>query len=207
MKKVLIIITILVLVGAGIYSFFFHDRTWSIRNYPGQGSTVVAFGDSLIQGIGATEGNDLVSLLSKKANIEIINEGVSGNTTDDGLKRIDAVLEKHDPKLVILLLGGNDYLKRVPDEQVFKNLETVIQKIHNSGSMVLLLGVQGGVLRDNFKSRFALLAKKHQTAYVSNVLAGLIGKREFMFDGIHPNSLGYENIANRLYPVLTTLLK
>src|SRR5687767_9283231 len=75
--------------------------------------TIVAYGDSLIEGIGATKGNDFVSLLSEKIHKPIINEGKSGETSAQGLVRIDTVL-KHEPDMVIILFGGNDALHRVP---------------------------------------------------------------------------------------------
>ncbi len=163
-------------------------------------------GDSLIEGIGATNGNDLVSDLSKKIAQPIVNLGVSGNTTADGLARIDAVIEMK-PQIVIVLLGGNDYLKKVPKEQTFKNLETIVTKLQESGSIVLLLGVQGGIFSDQFESLFKDLAKRKGVGYVSNVLDGLVTHSEYMSDAVHPNDIGYAKIADRVYPVLKSLLK
>ena len=186
-------------------SFFKDDSLNYVTNYPPEGNTIVAFGDSLVLGIGATEGNDFVSVLSRNIGLPIENLGVGGNTTDQGLDRIDDVLER-DPDIVLLLLGGNDYLRKIPREMTLANLESMIVKLHEGGSIVVLLGVRGGVLRDNLKKDFENLAKEHNTAYVPNVLEGLIGKPEFMSDTIHPNDKGYALIAAKIELTLKKLL-
>ena len=106
MQKVIIIIVVaLLLIGA---LFFIFKKPPTITNYPSQGKTIVAFGDSLVEGIGATMGNDFSSLLSKLIGEPIINMGVAGNTSNDGLLRVESV-NAQDPKVVMVLFGGNDY--------------------------------------------------------------------------------------------------
>ncbi|MCH8075792.1 MAG: hypothetical protein IIC64_08200, partial [SAR324 cluster bacterium] len=125
------------------------DPSREVTNYPPEGNTIVAFGDSLVEGIGSTEGNDFVSVLARNIGVPIENLGAGGNTTALGLDRIDKLLER-DPDIVLLLLGGNDYLRRIPREITLRNLESIITKLHETGSIVILLGVRGGILRDNF---------------------------------------------------------
>ncbi len=191
------------LIGGLIFFFTAHTP---IRNLDSSGTTIVAFGDSLIYGVGATQGHDVISLLSQKIGQPIINKGVSGNTTIDGLARIDQVLAEN-PKIVILLLGGNDYLRKIPLETTFANLGTIIEKIHAQGSAVLVLGVRGGLLRDTYGSHFEKLADTYQTGFVPNVLDGLIGTPELMADTIHPNDAGYAKMAEKIEPVLTRMLR
>lgn len=186
-------------------SFFFSGES-TIANYPSSGTDIIAFGDSLIQGVGASPGNDFVSLLSKRIGRPIVNLGVSGNTTADGLARIDA-LDKYRPKVVILLLGGNDHLKRVPIEETFKTLSDIVQNIEDRGAIVLLLGVRGSVFSDPFKEYYEATSKKYHTAYVSDVLDGLFAHPEYMSDEVHPNDKGYVLIADRVEPVLRGLLQ
>jgi lysophospholipase L1-like esterase len=159
-----------------------------------------------VVGVGASRGNDFVSILSGQIDEPIVNLGRSGDTTRDSLARIEDVLEQN-PKVVLLLFGGNDYLQQIPEAETFKNLEQIIQTIHQSGSAVLLLGVRGGILRDNFKSEFVSLAKEYNTAYVGDVLDGLWGNRQLMADSIHPNDAGHQLIADKVLPVLETLLE
>jgi lysophospholipase L1-like esterase len=168
--------------------------------------SIVAFGDSLVEGVGASVGNDFVSILSRQVDEPIVNLGRRGDTTRDALARIDDVLEQ-DPKVVLVLLGGNDYLQQIPEAETFANLEQIIQIIHQSGSAVLLLGVRGGILRDNFKGEFTALTEKYRIAYVSDVLNGLLGNSQLMADTVHPNDAGYQVMADRVQPELQALLQ
>lgn len=196
--------TIFVVIIVILY-FVFSERN-SIKNYPSNGSDIIAFGDSLVEGVGASQGNDFVSILSKSLGKPIINLGISGNTTKDGLDRLNQ-LDKYDPKVVILLLGGNDYLKKIPEDETFSNLEKIIKNIQDRGAVVLLLGIRGGLLTDKFDQKFEELSNNNETAFVSNVLSGLILDQKYMSDTIHPNDLGYQKIAERVYPVLFKILK
>lgn len=196
-------------LGAGIVVlaiWFFFFRSPTITNYPSAGTDIVAFGDSLVLGVGASEGKDFVSLLSQKLGVPIINLGKSGDTSAAGLARLSE-LDWYKPKVVLLLLGGNDYLRRVPKEETFATLSKIIEDLQSRGAAVLLLGVRGGVLQDNFSGEFSALAKKYHTAYVPDVLGGLLGDKEYMADQIHPNDAGYARIAERVAPVLEKLLK
>lgn len=196
-----------ILFAGIIWYFFFHSaREIMVTNYPSAGTDIIAFGDSLVVGAGATSGNDFISLLSKKIGQDIINLGVSGNTTADGLARINQ-LDPYNPKVVLLLFGGNDHLKKVPIEMTFENLGKIIEHVQSRGAIVLLFGVKGNLFGDKFKSKFEKLREKYGTAYVSDVLDGLFGKNEFMADPIHPNDAGNRVIAERVYPVLFPLLK
>ncbi len=193
---------ILLLVPA-MYFVFQSDTI--ITNYPPKNQKVVAFGDSLIEGVGSTAGNDFVSVLGRKFNIEIVNKGKSGDTTVSGLVRIDEVLAE-EPGIVIMLLGGNDVLRRVSKKETFKNLSTIIERFQNDGAVVVLLGVQGGLLSDGYESDYHALSKKYRTAYVPNILDGLISNTKYMYDGIHPNDAGYSIIADRVAPVLQKVM-
>ncbi len=187
--------------------FFFFGRGSNIKNYPSNGTDIIAFGDSLVAGVGATnDGTNLVSVLSRRIGKPIINLGVSGNTTSDGLARLNE-LDKYNPKVVIVLLGGNDYLQKVPIDTTFANLEKIIINIQSRGAVVVLLGVRGGIISDKFDERFEELAEKTDSAFVSNVLDGLITKNEYMADAIHPNDTGYTKIATKVYPLLYKVIK
>ena len=191
-------------LGLGAYWYFL--GTHEVRNYPSSGTDIIAFGDSLVAGVGASPGRDFVSLLSKKIGQPIVNLGVSGDTTADGLARLSE-LDAYNPKVVIVLFGGNDYLRRVAQVQTFENLTEMVESIQAKGAIVLLLGVRGGLLNDHFDSEFKKLRNTHDTAYVPDVLDGLLGTQEYMSDEIHPNDAGYERIAERIYPVLAPPLK
>ena len=192
------------IAAVAVYLFFFN--TAPIANYPSAGTDIVAFGDSLVAGTGSSDGHDFVSLLSGAIGQPIVNLGVPGDTTADGLARING-LDAYKPKVVLLLLGGNDYLKRIPQEQTFANLAAIIKDIQSRGAIVLLLGVRGGLFGDHFSSGFEDLRDTYHTAYVSNVLDGLLGDKKYMSDQVHPNDAGYRLIAERIAPVLKELLQ
>lgn len=202
--KVIIFVTICILLGVGVY--YFSKTKPIITNYPSSGTDIIAFGDSLVEGVGASAGNDLVSLLSREINQPIINLGHAGDTTADGLARLSD-LDQYHPKVVLLLLGGNDYLKKIPVSDTRKNLALLIRNIQSRGAVVLLLGVRGGVLNDKFATEFENLRDVYHTAYVSDVLSGLFGNSNYMSDAVHPNDLGYKKIAQRVSLVLTQVIK
>lgn len=195
-----------IVIAAGIGWYFFSNRENAITNYPSSGTDIIAFGDSLVSGAGATSGNDFVSLLSSRVGRPIVNLGVPGDTTAQGLARLDA-LDQYRPQVVLLLLGGNDHLKKVPIETTFTNLAKIIENIHARGAIVLLLGVKGNLFGDTFAPEFENLRDTYETAYVSNVLDGLFGDAKYMADQVHPNDAGNRIIADRVYPVLLPLLK
>jgi len=165
---------------------------------------VVAFGDSLVHGTGSS-GGGFVKLMESRLGRPILNLGVPGNTTADGLERLDDVIDRH-PSVVILLLGGNDYLRQVPREETFANLALIIERLQAEGCAVLLVGVRGGLIRDNFAEHFRQLADRYRTAYVHDVLDDTLGVSGYMADQVHPNDAGYRVIADRLYPVLARML-
>jgi acyl-CoA thioesterase I len=196
-----VVLVAVVLVGIFIMWLFWGSGEYEIVNYPSQSDgPIVALGDSLVYGSGSSNGG-FVSILSDDIDEVIINMGVPGDTTADGLLRINEVLEMN-PKVVLVLLGGNDFLKKLPQEETFKNLRVIIERIQERGAIVLLLGIRGGILGDNFDKDFERLAEDTGSAFVPDVLDGLIGDAKYMADQIHPNDAGYRRIAERIFPIL-----
>ncbi|MEQ1561585.1 MAG: GDSL-type esterase/lipase family protein [Nitrospira sp.] len=195
------ILFVILAVSLGVIYYFFGTQYSSLKNYPPRNSTIVAFGDSLVEGYGSTAGNDFVSVLSKKLNKPIINLGISGNSTEDGLRRINEVILRK-PGTVIVLFGGNDYLRNIPKSETFANLRQIISTLQADGSMVVLLGIQGGIFRDDYKTDFENLSKETGALYVPNVLLGLFGNSKYMSEVVHPNDLGYAKIADKVYDAI-----
>lgn len=198
--------TIAIAVVAAVLWLLWQSPAPEVRNYPSKGTDIVAIGDSLVVGTGATYSKGFVDMLSLRLQRPIINLGRAGDTSAEVRARVGD-LDRYNPQVVILLVGGNDYLRRIPEEETASNLSAIITEIQKRGAIVLLLGVRGGVFVDTFKTMYEELAKTHQTAYVSNVLDGLLGREEYMSDQIHPNSEGYQRIAERVYPELARLLE
>ena len=164
--------------------------------------TIAAFGDSLIRGYGADTQGGFVTMLSQKTGVPIANFGRDGDTTAGALERIDSVLAAH-PSIVLVLLGGNDALQKVPQAETQNNLSQIISRLQASGAKVVLLGILGNYpFADPYAPMFASLASAYKTPYVPNVLSGLIGNQDLMSDTVHPNEMGYQKIADRVYPML-----
>ena len=160
----------------------------------------------MVAGVGADNNEDFVSRLSVKIGEPIVNLGVPGDTTKDGLGRINTVLAEK-PRIALVLLGGNDYLKRISKEETFNNLRLIIRKLQSRGAITVVLGVRGGVLQDHYDREYEGLARETGSLYVEDVLDGLLTKPEYMDDAIHPNAKGYAIIAERVYAELQPILK
>jgi acyl-CoA thioesterase-1 len=169
------------------------------------GVTVVAFGDSLTAGFGASNGSDYVALLSNRTGVGIINAGRNGDTTADALRRIDSAVLQRDPDIVIVLLGGNDLLQDVPLQQRVDNIRTIVQRIRADGAVVILVGV-GSAPIDPFEGALPGIATQTGSTYVPNILDGIFGVPSLMADLVHPNNAGHVIMADRIEPALRAAL-
>ena len=166
----------------------------------------IAFGDSLTQGYGADAGADYPAQLANRLGVPIQNLGLAGETSADGLGRIEEVAAQH-PRVVLLCFGGNDVLRGLSSEQMFANLGTAIDRFHTDGSFVVLLGIRGAsLLGDINADGFKKLAAQKKVKLVSNLLKDIFGRPHLMSDQVHPNNAGYAAIAERLEVELRPLL-
>lgn len=204
MKPRHFLVGLLALLISGVFWYFHRD--WPINNYPSiQNGPIAMFGDSLVEGVGATIGNTLPEQLGEKLGTEILNYGVSGDTTRDGLARYNTVLATK-PRMVIVVLGGNDFLKKIPREETFQNLEKIVTAFQGEGAIVAVVGVRSGIIGRGADEEYEALAKQTGSVYVSDVLSGVFGRSELMSDAIHPNDRGYQHIAERLALILKKYL-
>lgn len=203
LNKTTIITTVILLVGVVVY---FATRDSSDIKQATSGESIVAFGDSLVVGFGATEGAGWVDVLSRDIGEEIINAGKNGDTTQSALARLEDDVLVREPRIVIILLGGNDVLRRVPKGTTLENLETIITRVQAQGAAVVLVGIPGNLL-DPYDDEYEELAKETGSAFVPNVLNNILSKPELMYDAIHPNDAGNEIMADRIGEVLEKVLK
>ena len=189
-----------------VVAFFLLPRTDSMNDdvcaaLP-QKPKIVAFGDSLVTGYGTTNSGDFVSVLSSKLEVPIENLGRNGETTASARARIADVVRER-PDVVIVLVGGNDALQRIPVSETKENLDAILTSLTQVSSVkinVVLVGVLGGPINDPYKAMFEELAKKHDVEYIPNVLSGIFGRQELMSDQIHPNNAGHAKMAEKVYP-------
>lgn len=196
-------------IGVLIVVFWFlrnaTEHTERLVNYPASGSVVVAFGDSLVAGVGAEKSGGFVGILNERLSLSIHNEGVPGDRTVDALRRMDNVL-RHNPDIVLVLLGGNDVLKKVPIDTTFGNLRTIVQTFQEAGALVIVLGVQNSIFFDDFADEFEALTTELGAAYVPNIMDGWFDQTSLKSDPVHPNDEGYMIIADHVEPVLKAML-
>jgi acyl-CoA thioesterase-1 len=178
---------------------------------------IVAFGDSLTAGFGLLEKESYPYLLQQKLaadgfDLEVINAGVSGDTTLGGLERIDWVLEMENIKILILELGANDLMRGVPPAKVKSNLDTMIRKAKAKNVRVLLCGMLappgGGTdYSRDFINLFPDLATEHKLDFLPFLLDGIAMKKELnQADGIHPNAEGERLMTENVYKALKPML-
>jgi acyl-CoA hydrolase len=165
------------------------------------GAVVVAFGDSVTRGTGAAQDEDWPTLLGKRTGWHVVNAGVSGDTAEAGRNRIQALLDEHHPAMVIIEIGGNDFLRRRAPKAVKEDLRHIVASVRQAGAHPVLVGVPelsllsvlAGSPTDS--SIYGELAKEEQVPLVGDVLAGVLGRPDLRADRIHPNAAGYRKMA------------
>ena len=198
---------VLTILVAGVlgYRFWVGEKAYEIKNIPITVSRVVCFGDSLTRGYGATQGMDYPARLEEMTGIEIINSGVSGNTTAGGLARLEDDVLAFEPDVVLITLGGNDLKNRVSVDMARANLIRIIQRIQAAGAMVVLGGIDIPLYGKGYAKMYESLARQTGSVLVPNILEDIFGNSEFMSDSIHPNDKGYEIMAGYFYKSLDGL--
>ncbi|MBK5297769.1 MAG: hypothetical protein JJE40_11470 [Vicinamibacteria bacterium] len=126
-------------------------------------------------------------------------------TTGSALARLDSAVLSRSPRVVIVVLGGNDVLRRIRHEETFANLDAIAGRLRSRGAAVILVGLSVGVFTDAYGRGYEDLARRTSSGLVPDVLAGI--NPDLMADQIHPNDLGYRMMADRIEPVLRDLLK
>jgi acyl-CoA thioesterase I len=199
------------LVGVLLFASFFSacggENFAQIRNIRSAGETIVCFGDSLTEGVGAGEGEDYPSALSRQLASPVVNAGRRGDTTADALERLsDTVLSKN-PRLVIVLLGGNDFLRQRPRQETRKNLEELVGQVQARGAIVAIVGMRLGLFTDEYSAVFEETARQFGALYIPGVMKGILSDPKFRSDPIHPNGAGYRLIAERIAEKVKPLLR
>jgi lysophospholipase L1-like esterase len=159
---------------------------------------IVAFGDSLTHGTGASTSDAYPAVLAALTGRTVINAGVPGDTTSSGLARLPAVLDEHKPRLVLLCLGGNDMLRKQPEAATENNLRLLIKTIRASGAEVVLIGVPEPKLFGGAPDFYARLAEDLKLPLEQDVFDEVLKDNRLKSDPIHANAAGYRVVAERL---------
>jgi len=205
MKKILIAL-IIIGIAWGAVRFFSSSSSYSITNSKPSGENIICFGDSLTYGTGASSGMDYPTQLSKMIGKPIINAGIPGNTTSDGLQRLKDDVLSQSPKIVMITLGGNDLKNGMSKDAAFSNLNKIIRQIQEKGALVIIGGVDIPFMGRGFGKAYQDLAKETGAVLIPNVLEGIMGKSDLMSDSIHPNDKGYTLMAQKFYKAVQPYL-
>ncbi|MFO7954691.1 GDSL-type esterase/lipase family protein [Thioalkalivibrio sp.] len=174
-------------------------------------ATVLAFGDSVTHGTGAGDGEDFPARLGAITGWTIINDGVPGDDANSARERLAPGLREHEPDLVLIWLGGNDFLSQREPASVKEDLRVLVGIVRDHGARPVLLGVPRasalgaatGRLQDD--PIYRELAREEQVALIEGVLSGVLSERELRADPVHPNARGYRRIASEIAAALDDL--
>ena len=158
-------------------------------------STILAFGDSLTYGTGASKNNAYPAVLERLLDRRVINAGIPGEISSNGLLRLPGLIERHRPDLIIICHGGNDILRKLDLSKTSNNIQQMIDLAKNNNSLVVLVGVPQFGLFLNTAPFYKELAKKNNIPISDDILGDIIGNNSLKSDHIHPNNKGYQILA------------
>lgn len=156
---------------------------------------VLAFGDSLTYGTGAPRGQSYPDVLTTLIGRTVVNAGVPGEVTADGLKRLGEVLEKVSPRLVVLCHGGNDMLRKKNLAAAESNVRAMIETIRARGASVVMLGVPRPGVFLSTAEFYERIADDMEVPLQADIVPDLLGDRQYKSDTVHPNAKGYARLA------------
>ena len=167
------------------------------------GATVLALGDSLTFGTGATPETSYPSILAKASAWDVINAGVPGDTAAKGCARLPGLMDEHRPKLVLVLLGGNDFLRRAPERDVYDALERCIASARAGNAAVALIAVpRFGASGISDAPLYAEAGTAMNVPVLDAGLSTLLAQRAMRADAVHLNAAGYREMALTLVAAL-----
>ena len=193
-------------VGAAVLAvgliWIFRPSNTPLRNAPPKNQTIVALGDSLTSGVGASSSDkSYPAILSELLKIPVINRGVPGDSAYDVFKRFKQDVLSEDPGLVIIMIGANDMRMGLPKAETLNRIGDMTRILHMGGAMVVIANIrppQGGW-------RFAQMADFALEAgalHVDYVMDGIWQNSKFRSDVVHPNDEGYQMMAERIYEAI-----
>jgi lysophospholipase L1-like esterase len=163
---------------------------------------VLAFGDSLTYGTGAAEEESYPAQLERRIGRRVARAGVPGEVTAAALERLPSALDEHAPRLMLLCIGGNDFLRRLGKSQVAANIREMVKLAKARGVEVVLIGTPEPGLTVRPPELYAEIAKDARVPYEGSVIGEVLRDSDLKSDPIHPNARGYGVIAERLAALL-----
>ena len=163
-----------------------------------ESSVVVAFGNSLTSGTGASKAESYPSVLSGLIGCRVVNAGVPGEVTSSGQRRLPKVLEKDKADLVVICHGGNDMVSKQDENAIIRNLDSMISIARDAGADVILVGVPNPELPLKVPPFYQELADKHSIPLDSDTIPEILSTPSLRSDQMHPNAAGYKKMAQAI---------
>ena len=169
------------------------------------GTKVLALGDSLTAPHGVRPGEDWPTLLGQRTGWVVINGGVSGDTSGGALERLPALLDEHQPKLVLVTLGGNDMLRKMPQGQTVANLGRMLDLVGSRGAKAVLLAtpkpsIAGAVFNNLAPAEFyAEVARDKNVPLIKDALPEVLSDTALKGDQLHPNAAGHARLGEKIH--------
>jgi lysophospholipase L1-like esterase len=161
-------------------------------------AVILAFGDSLTYGTGANEDESYPAQLEKLVGRRVARAGIPGEVTAQALQRLPGALDEHAPRLLLLCIGGNDFLRRLGNGQAEANVRAMVKLAKGRGVQVLLIGTPEPGLRISPPGFYARVAKEFAVPYEESAIADVLTDATLKSDQVHPNARGYRIIAERI---------
>lgn len=165
-------------------------------------AVVLAFGDSLTHGTGAGESESYPAQLEQLIGRQVVRAGVPGEVTAQALARLPGMLDEHSPRLLLLCIGGNDFLRRLGNPQAEANVRAMVKLAKSRGIDVLLIGTPEPGFSITPPAFYAGIADEFRLPYEETAIADVLKDNALKSDPIHPNARGYRIIAERVADAL-----
>lgn len=196
-----VIAAIAIIVAAAYW--FMQPEQWPVRNDPPQRHVIVLFGDEYALGSGssnpATRGTG--PLLENRVGRPVVVMGRADDTTSMGLDRLASVLALR-PGMVVVSLGMADFRRKLPREGSFENLRRLVERLHEAGALVVLVGTEPDAMGYSYKADFRQLARSTGSLLVPDALRGILTNNDLRSTPQLPNDRGYEVFAERIGDVI-----
>ncbi|MGH7858668.1 MAG: GDSL-type esterase/lipase family protein [Candidatus Binatia bacterium] len=201
--------TLLLALGAIAAAFLLWSRepaSWTIRNAaPGDGP-IICFGDSLTRGFGTAAEESYPAVLGRLLGREVLNRGRDGETAESALERLEEDVIALSPSVVIVTLGGNDMLRRVPIAVTVRSLRELFERTLAAGAMVVFVEIDPPFVGPERMDQVRGLSRALGVLHLASVMDGLWGSPRLMSDRIHPSAAGYRLMAERVRDALEARL-
>ncbi len=195
MNKFLVLLIILLLSAC--------NKSEPVFDKLSQNAVILAFGDSLTYGTGASEENAYPAILSNLSTREVINAGIPGEISQDGLRRLPSLLDEYQPELLVLIHGGNDILRKISQQHTSDNLKQMIKLANLRNIKIVMLGVpKPNLFILDSAEIYQQIAEEHNIPIDLETLPDILSDNQLKSDTVHPNNVGYQIMAENIFKLL-----